>query len=115
MEQILRKISQGDQWFRYWMPYQFVKLEHTKYQHVYLPVNRNYKPLGIVAKDNVDYEKYMPQAAVFDENPVSFQNVWWEESGLYLYSDAPESRINYFDRLGRLLVRSVRLEARADG
>jgi hypothetical protein len=111
MEQVLRRISQGDQWFRYWMPYQFVKLEHTKYKHVFLPVNRNYKPLGIVARDFLDYEKYMPQAVVFEDDPAGFKKIWWDERGLYLYDDGPKSRIDYFDRLGKLFLRSVRLEA----
>src|SRR5438552_14461888 len=34
------------QWFRYSMPYQFVRLSPSGRAHIYLPLNRNYKPLG---------------------------------------------------------------------
>ena len=44
-------LSDYDHWFRYWMPYKFIQVPRTevgnKYKHVYLPLNRNYKPLGI--------------------------------------------------------------------
>jgi hypothetical protein len=43
--------------FRYWMPYTFTKLEVNKRKHVYLPLNRNYKPLGVLSLETVDYDK----------------------------------------------------------
>ena len=39
-----RKLAHGDRWFRYWMPYCFAKLDGHGRRHVYLPLNRNYKP-----------------------------------------------------------------------
>jgi hypothetical protein len=110
----LARLTHGDQWFRYWMPYQFKKMPHPKRKHLFLPVNRNYKPLGITSRDHVNYESYMDQAVVFPKDPATFEGVWWDSNGLYLYEDALESRRDYFQRLQKLLSYSVALVARVD-
>jgi hypothetical protein len=76
---------------------------------VYLPLNRDYKPLGLKTKDCVDYQDYIEQAVVFPDDPHAFENVWHRSESLHLYGDDPESRLDYFDRLERLLGRSVKL------
>jgi hypothetical protein len=99
-----------DRWFRYWMPYQFVPLKIEGRKHVYLPLNRDYKPLGVTARDDfVNYDDFKHQAVVFAKDPHGFEDVWTNAEGLYLYKDNPRSRVDYFVRLDRLLSRSVKL------
>ncbi|WP_156464243.1 hypothetical protein [Afipia sp. Root123D2] len=100
-----------DQWFRYWLPYQFVKIDGPR-KHTYLPVNRNYKPLGVVSKEWADYHKFHDQAVVFAKNPAEFKGIWYNEDGLYLYSDDPKTRLDYFERLQKLLSYSAALVCR---
>lgn len=108
------KIAMPDQWFRYWMPYHFVHLEDSRRRHVYLPVNRNYKPLGTTARTRVDYQDFLSQAMLFSADPATFDNVWMQrDDGLWLYDDNPRSRVDYFARLERLMSRSIKLSGRA--
>lgn len=104
-----QRLTFSDQWFRYWFPYQFVKLEVPKPKHVYLPLNRDYKPLGVTTGDWVEYEDYLHQAVIFARDPHKFENVWHYTEGLYLYEDAQSSRLDYFQRLERLLRHSPKL------
>lgn len=63
------------------MPYRFIKLPLAGAKHVYLPLNRNYKPLGVGApsdldnKRKVDYLDYRNQAVIFLRDPHSFKGV----------------------------------------
>jgi hypothetical protein len=96
------------------MPYTFSKMEVTMAKHVYLPLNRNYKPLGLTTREWVQHEPYLHQAVVFSSDPHDIQGVWWtkvmpSKPLLTLYNDDPESRFDYFSRLERLMSRSVRL------
>jgi len=107
------KVAMPDQWFRYWMPYHLERLEDRHRRHVYLPVNRNYKPLGITASARVDYQTFRQHAMVFATDPAKFDDIWTRrEGGLWLYNDSPDSRADYFARLERLFSRSVRLSAK---
>ena len=108
------RLTRMDQWFRYWLPYSFVKLETTNHNHVYLPVNRNYKPLGVTSDDWVDYEDFIDQAVIFSADPHTFANVWFHRDTLHLYEDVVSSRVDYFQRLERLLSRSVKLFQRSN-
>ena len=100
-----------DGWFRYWLPYQLqaVTIPGMPYKHVYLPLNRNYKPLGVVSRDWVEYEDYIAQAMVFTRDPHEFEGIWFDPEGLYLYDDDPRSRVDYFERLDRLLKKGVKI------
>ena len=102
-------LSGKDQWFRVWMPYQFIQMPVPTPKHVYLPLNRNYKPLGLSTSDHVDYGGYVDQAVVFARDPRSFKNVWHDAEGLYLYEGGYESKLDYFDRFERLLAHGPRL------
>ena len=108
------RLTRLDQWFRYWMPYSFFKLEVADHNHVYLPVNRNYKPLGVTSDDWVDYEDFIEQAVVFSADPHTFDEVWFHRDTLHLYEDVITSRVDYFKRLERLLGRSVKLFEQAN-
>lgn len=110
------ELAQSDRWFRYWMPYTFHKLDHPRLKHVYLPLNRNYKPLGITSREGVRYEDFIGQAIAFAQDPSGFKDVWDDTTpkGLFLYADSPNTRTDYFERLGRLLSKPSRLVSIAD-
>jgi hypothetical protein len=99
-----------DHWFERWMPYCFHKLPGVvRYKHVYLPLNDHYKPLGQVGRKRVRYEDYAAQAVIFYRDPMTFEGVWTATSDdkLWLYEDTA-SRVDYFERLGRLMSHKVR-------
>jgi hypothetical protein len=55
---------------------------------------------------NRDYEE-IPRARIrFRRNPANFTGVWMGDNvkaeGLYMYNDNPESREDYWERLGKL-------------
>ena len=57
---------------------------------------------------NRDYEK-IPRATIrFKRNPSTFRGVWFEDDrnygapAFYMYNDDPESRKDYWERLGKL-------------
>lgn len=102
------RLTSTEQWFRYFMPYNFVKLDATSHKHVYLPLNRNYKPLGRILDTWVDYESFVDNAVVFAADPYTFKGVWIS-GGLYLYDDLPATRRDYFTRLDKLLSHSMPL------
>jgi len=112
-----RNLTASDHWFRYWMPYCYHRLEHRGRKHVWLPLNRNYKPLGITSRDHIDYDDYIDQAAAFASDPATWRGVWVDrqsaESGkLYLYTDGPRYRVDYFSRLARVMAHQQRLMAK---
>ena len=109
------KLTYREHWFRYHMPYTFEHLTVRKYvlpggkvamlplknKHVYLPLNRDYKPLGFYGRRIwVDYNDYYKQAIVFSRDPKTFDGVWWniQENGLFMYDDWQDSRKDYFQR-----------------
>lgn len=109
-------LTDSESWFRFHMPYSLVKLIHPRLKHVWLPLNRNYKPLGVVEPDHVDYQLSIGQAMAFKKSPHDLTGVWTanNDEHLYLYDDTQESRIDYFARLERLLCRPHGLVAAAD-
>ena len=104
-----KRLTQGAHWFRFWMPYQFVKLPSRRYKHLYLPVNRNYKPLGYLGDEHIDYEMHSSEAVMFRRDPHYIQGVWTDPEHLYLYDSNPNSRADYFARLERLMRRLRRV------
>ena len=93
------------------MPYCFHRLPGIgRYEHVYLPLNRHYKPLGQVGRKRVRYEDYAGQAVIFYKDPMTFERIWTatKDDKLWLYDDAAASRVDYFKRLGRLMSQKVR-------
>jgi hypothetical protein len=104
------------QWFRIWMPYCFVKLESPAKKHVYLPLNRNYKPLGMLSRKHLDYETFRAQAVQFKTDPKIFKGIWHlvetnksDDEQLWLYEDVHTSRIDYFARLEKLVLKTMKL------
>lgn len=51
--------------FKKSLPYCFQKMDVPGDRHVWLPVNRYYKPLGVLGGSWADYEKHIDSALVF--------------------------------------------------
>jgi hypothetical protein len=92
-------LGSRDHWFRYWMPYEFVRLGSGG-EHVYLPLNRGLKPLGVCAPGCVRFADHRAPAVVFRMDPHTFEGVWFGPVGaapgvprprLLLYDDTPET------------------------
>jgi hypothetical protein len=97
-------------WFRTCLPYHYVPLKAAPgAKHIYLPVNRSYKPLGIRSREWVDYEDFRAQAVVFATDPHKFDGIWSDRKSLYLYNDNNAILSDYFDRLERLMIHSVKM------
>ncbi|MEN2746444.1 hypothetical protein [Sphingomonas sp. T9W2] len=97
--------------FRVFMPYVIQRVHTPGHKHAFLPLNRDYLPLGLRRDGSVTYADYMPTHGVFfARDPAKFADVFWEpESGdqLWLYDDSPASRVDYFARLERLMSRQM--------
>ncbi len=96
-------------YFKLWMPYVYVRLQNAKRSNVYLPLNRNYKPLGTLNREWVDYEGFaVSHGLVFHRAPSTFKDIWWNQRDdhFWLYDDSPESRFDYFARLERLILKN---------
>ncbi len=93
------------QWPRYWLPYLFEPMTVAGYKHLYLPLNRQYKPLGVIPYDpQVNYEDYREHFVKFSRDPHTFTGVWIPDNRgyLYLYDDTEKNSVGYFERLERL-------------
>ena len=99
-----------NKWFRFWVPYNFSKLENDRFNHVYLPLNRDYRPLGVT--ENVTYQDYIAQALVFMNDPAKFKDVWVPGKPLYLYDGSTESLLTLGERFMRLQMKVCRLYGR---
>src|SRR5215475_4077268 len=98
-------------WTRIWLPYQFMAIEVGK-KKAFLPVNRDYRPLGLGGSAKLtDVAEYMKTAVIFTGDPHKFEGVWSDPDELYLYGDDQASRADYFQRLGRLSAKTVKLAA----
>lgn len=97
-------------WALYFLPYLFQKIrsDRFKFKHLYLPLNRYYKPLGYIGTGRVDYSAYADVAVVFRRDPATFKGVWYP-SPHYLYDDSPSSREDYFERLAALMTHAMPL------
>jgi hypothetical protein len=102
----------GTHFFRLFMPYAFQRIDHPTRRHVFMPLNRDYKPLGHERRVHVDYEALAATHAVaFQRDPASLTDVWTRVDGttLWLYNDSIDSRRDYFERLARLMVHKLDL------
>mgnify|MGYP001551924657 CR=1 FL=1 len=103
------------------MPYCFVKLKSPP-KYIFLPLNRNYKPLGYPHRrgpgpsGHVDYEAYRAQAVQFKTDPKEFSGIWNrieanhpDDEELWLYEDVHTSRLDYFKRLEKLVLKTMKL------
>lgn len=107
-------------YFHLWMPYLFRRVECPGKKHVFLPLNRDYKPLGYLGRDHVDYEAMAASHGVsFTRDPLTFEGIWTandldrpESEGLFwLYNDHPRSRTDYFQRFEKLMIKGIKVVA----
>lgn len=107
----VKKMTNQDQWFRYNMPYLIRKL-NVPQANTWLPLNRNYKPIGYLGKDIVDYHDYLNIAMVFHIDPHNFVgDIFWnkQKDSLFLYDDGIDSRKDYYVRLERLMSHTINI------
>lgn len=101
--------------FKLWMPYLYQRVEVAGRRHAFLPLNRDYVPLGVRrAEGFVKYEEVAHTHAVyFSRDPALLENVWWNVRGenLWLYDDSAASRFTYFARLEKLMLRQMAMVA----
>lgn len=74
-------------------------------EHTYLPLNRDYKPLGMWG-EWVEYIDFPEQFVRFTVAPEKMVGIWLNNTGCiapYLYCDGPETHRTYGERYGRLL------------
>ena len=108
------KLTRNDNFFKYWMPYLFQRIESDAGKHCFLPLNRIYKPLGIVSRDWVDYNSFAStNGVIFSRDPITLKDIWIHtdpsEGRFWLYEDAQSSRTTYFSRLEKLITKSLKI------
>jgi hypothetical protein len=101
----------SNEFWHYHLPYKMMNLEHSRTKNLYLPVNRNYKPLGIISGDFVKYDDYIDQAIIFSR-PLRENELFWNRrsdgsiSEYYLYNDGNcHDFMSYLNRLNLLMKR----------
>ena len=82
------------------MPYHLAEMDAER--RLYLPVNRNYVPLGLTTREWVSYEDYPDRFVRLTRPPHEIEGIVTND-GLYLYDDSAKSRVDYFERLERLM------------
>lgn len=100
--------------FKVWMPYLIQRIEVPGRKHAFIPLNRDYKPLGAPRVDHVDYKApdvIARHAVYFARDPAALKGVWWNVRGnqLWLYDDSTASRVDYFARLETLMSRQMEM------
>lgn len=101
--------------FKLWMPYLYQRVEVPGRKHAFLPLNRDYVPLGMRRSAGfVHYEEAMAKHGVyFTRDPATWDGIWWNvrDGCLWLYDDSVASRQDYFARLERLMSRRMEMLA----
>jgi hypothetical protein len=113
----LRDITDKTKMLRYVLPYCFQKMSNFG-KNVYLPLNRDYKPIGVISSDYVYYDEYRHLFVRFSSCPSKIKGVWHEVSkdrndeiyAFYLYSDKLSSREEYYARLAKVMSKATRLK-----
>ncbi|MEW6438016.1 MAG: hypothetical protein AB1508_12705 [Pseudomonadota bacterium] len=82
-------------------PYCFMPIDVEGLRHCYLPVSRNYKPIGSADSEFAIYEEY-PEHFVYFWRDIAPLTALWRGNPLWLYNDGPASREDYFERLARI-------------
>ncbi len=102
-------LTRLDNPFRYFMPYCYQRINTGDFEHVYMPTNREYLPIGCMTEDWGVLEDYLDRAVVFSSDPHNFKDVWYNRERLYLYGDSVESRETYLERFDKLLSHPMRV------
>ena len=97
-------ISDREKALRFMLPYYFHHMPELG-KHIYLPCNRDYKPIGVRGYSEwVDYADYKHLMVKFSRDPRLIKGVWKEHSwGLFMYGDLPSSRSCYYQNLAKIM------------
>lgn len=95
-------ITRQENLMRYFLPYCLQRIKGN----VYLPLNRNYKPIGVTTKEWVEYENYQHLYVRFSRCPSKMTIEWHyaikNKNGtidkLFFYGDGLDSREMYFEK-----------------
>jgi len=95
-------ITSQENIMRYFLPYCLHRIKGN----IYLPLNRNYKPIGVTTKEWVNYENYQHLYVKFSRCPSKIKIEWHyvikNEAGvidkLFFYGDRLDSRAMYFEK-----------------
>jgi len=102
-------IFAGGLFARRYLIYCIQEVRFMDYSNVWLPLNRDYKPLGGDSKRTYNYDKCYGHFVKFKGDPRKrpewFRRFDPTSDQLFLYNDDPESRVDYFERLGRMCMR----------
>lgn len=101
-------------YFRLFMPYCIQRMEVPNRKHAFLPLNRDYAPIGMRRLQHLDYDALMPTHGVyFARDPAGIEGVFWNRRGnqLWLYDDSTASKVDYFARLEKLMSRQMSMVA----
>ena len=110
------KLTSRGHFFKFWMPYVFQPIVVEEVKWAYLPLNRNYKSLGVTSRSHVEYHEFAKTHGVkFSRDPHLIEGVWsstdrgdrCDEGRLWLYKDSGLSRRDYFERFAILMSRSL--------
>ena len=107
-----RGLAATPTFFRLFMPYLYQRVEAAGRKHAFLPLNRDYLPLGMRRDGRIDYAAVAPTHTVyFTRDPAKLEGIWWNQSGTsnWLYDDSAASRLDYFARLERLMLRQMEM------
>ena len=104
-------MATGPTFFKVWMPYLFERIEHPRHKHAFLPLNRDYAPLGMRRCGHRDYAAMLPTHGVFFARDPAKLDVFWNVRGRshWLYDDSSASRFTYFERLQTLMMRQMEM------
>lgn len=114
-----RRLVGGYDWktptfFKLFMPYCIQRVDVPGRKHAFLPLNRDYAPLGMRRGEHRSYEDMMPTHGVyFSRDPAKLEGIWHNMRGgqMWLYDDSVESRVDYFARLEKLMSRQMEMVA----
>ena len=95
-------ITKQENVMRYFLPYCLQRIKGN----IYLPLNRDYKPIGCTSKEWVDYENYQHLYVKFSRCPNKMPIEWHytirSKDGtidkLFFYGDKLDSREMYFEK-----------------
>jgi hypothetical protein len=107
-------MARNPTFFKLFMPYLYQRVEVPGRKHAFLPLNRDYQPLGMRREGWTDYQQVASTHAVFfARDPAQLEGVWWNQrdGSFWLYDDSVASRIDYFKRLETLMLRQMEMVA----
>jgi len=103
-----------DEMSQLFLPYLWVQVSANS-PYIWMPINREYAPLGYGQVSWADYHKHLDKAVIFSRNIVYVKDMWeqiyWPEDNTdriscYMYKGRLGKKTfpDYFERLARLML-----------